>query len=420
MSKRRPYVGLDIGSEKIAVIVAFAGSEKEPIDIVGVGSAKTSGVRRGEIIDMEEVISAISAALEEAERMSGIPIESATVGILTPQVETGTVRGAVAVSRPDNTIAAEDVERAIENARTLNIPPARVVLHVMPRNFIIDGATQTKDPIGAVGMKLEAETFVVTVAGPQVNSLNKVLYACGIRPKELVLNILADSMAILTKKQKDIGVAVLNLGAGTTSLAVFEDGALLSTSVLPVGAGHLTNDIAIGLRTTLDVAEAVKLRFGVAAASQVSDRELIDISAFDPTDHHTTSQKYVAEIIEARLSEIFDKVNEELKKIGKDHMLPAGVVLTGGGAKLPGIVEVGKEILGLPVSLAMPNREYSGVIDQIDDPSFSTALGLVLWGIEEDLKSGGVSGISGKLTDIAGGVGGIMSKAKDFIKQFLP
>jgi len=420
VSKRRPYVGLDIGSEKIAVVVGFAGVGEDPVDIIGASSVKTSGVRRGEIVDIEEVISATSASLEEAERMSGIPIDTATVGISTPQVETGTVRGVIAVSHPDNTVAAEDVERAIENARTLNIPPARSVLHVIPRNFVIDGTTQTKDPIGAIGMKLEAETFIITAAGPQINSLNKVLYACGIRPQNIVLNILADAKAILSKKQKDIGVAVLNLGAGTTSLAVFEDGSLLSASILSIGAGHLTNDIAIGLRTTLDVAEAIKVRCGVATASQVNDRELIDISAFDPTDNHTTSQKYVADIIEARLTEIFDKVNDELKKIGKDHMLPSGVVLTGGGARLPGIVEVGKEVLGLPVSLGAPNREYSGVIDQLDDPSFSTALGLMLWGMEEDEKSNAGGSISGKFSGIASGMGGILGKAKDFVKQFLP
>ena len=421
MSKRRPYVGLDIGSEKIAVMVGFTGSDDQPVDIIGVGSAKTSGVRRGEIIDTEEVISAISAALEEAERMSGIPIERATVGIATSQVEASIVRGVIAVSHPDNTIAPEDVERAIDNARTLNIPVAKSVLHVVPRNFVIDGTTSTKDPIGAIGMKLEAETFILTLPGPQINSLNKVLYASGIEIQDLVLSVLADSKSVLSKKQKDIGVAVVNLGAGVTSLAVFEDGTLLSASVLPVGASHLTNDIAIGLRTTLDVAEAIKVRFGMAQSSMVSDRELIDISSFDPTDNHTTSQKFVADIIEARLTEIFDKVNEELHKVGKDHMLPAGVVLTGGGAKIPGIVNIAKEVLGLPASLGQPTREYSGVIDQLDDPSFSTSLGLMLWGMEEEAKEGGgKGGAAAKLSGFKGGVGGIVGKAKDFVKQFLP
>jgi len=420
LSKRRPYVGLDIGSENVSVVVGFSGSDNEPADIIGTGLARTSGVRRGEIVDPEEVISATSAALEEAERMSGVPIDQATVGVSTPQVETCVIRGLAAVSRPDNTVAPEDVEKAIENAKTLNVAPAREVLHIIPKNFIIDGTMQTKDPIGSIGMKLEAEALVITAAGPQVNSLNKVLYACGIQPQSFVLNVLADAKSVLTKKQKDIGSAVLNLGGGTTSLAVFEDGALLSVAVLPIGAGHLTNDIAIGLRTTLDVAEAIKIRFGVASAHLVNDRELIDVSAFDPTDNHTTSQKYVAEIIEARLSEIFDKVNEELKKIGKDHMLPAGIVLTGGGAKMPVLFEVAKEVLGLPAQTAVPNREFSGIVDQLDDPAFSTALGLMLWGMEETRAEVAPSkGLLGKFSGLSGATD-LVGKAKDFLKQFLP
>lgn len=379
MPEKDLIAGLDIGSTSIRLAIGQSVGDQEKIHIIGSAEVPAEGISKGIISSIEDAVSSISACLEKAERMVGVPVSSAWVGICGGHIISQESKGVVAVARSDNEISEDDIERSIEAARTVATPPNYEILHVIPKSFSVDGQIGIRDPLGMTGVRVEVETQIIQGLSSQIKNLTKAVYRTGINIEDLVLSILATSEAVLTNRQKELGVAVVNIGGSTTSLAVFEEGDILHTKVLPVGSDHITSDIAIGLRISIDTAEKIKLEYGSALAAGVSKRDEVDIGSLEGKESNFVSRKYVTEITEARVEEIFDKVDDELKNIDKSGKLPAGIVLTGGGAKLDGLAEAAKKQLRLPASMGKPSMVTSA-IDKINDPAFSTAIGLVVWG----------------------------------------
>lgn len=388
--------GLDIGTSAIRMAVGQLavyeeGERETELQILGAAEAPSAGVHKGVINSIEDVVSSVSSCLERTERMVGAPIDSAWVGISGLHIMSQTSKGVIAVSKPENEITEADVTRAIEAARAIATPLNYEVLHVLPKNFSIDGQGTVKDPVGMTGIRLEVDAQIILGSSSQIKNLTKAVYRTGLNIDDLVLSILATAEAVVTPRQKEIGVAVVNLGVSTTSLAVFEAGEVLHTAVIPLGSEHITNDIAIGLRTTIDIAEATKIRYGDCLAKEISKREEIDLLELGAPDHELVKKQYVSEIIEARVEEIFQKIDQELVRIKRSGLLPAGIVFTGGGAKLPGLVEVAKQRLRLPALVGYP-LNIVGVTDKVNDLSFVTAVGLVKWGSEASSYAGGAAG----------------------------
>jgi len=354
------------------------------LQIIGAISSPAEGISRGMINSIEDATSSISACLEKAERVTGVTVTNTWIGLNGPNLKCDHSRGVVAVSRSDSEINQDDVNRAIEAAQALAVPPNYEILHVVPVKFSVDNQDGIKNPVGMTGIRLEVDTLIIQNLSSQIKNLTKAVYHTGLNIDDLVFSPLAAATVALSSKQKELGVALVNFGAATTSLAVYEEGELLYTSVIPVGSNHVTNDIAIGLRCPITLADKIKMKYGSAASDKFDKKDEIDISDLvseeNLSDEITViSQKYVAQIIEARVEEIFEKVDDELKKIERSGMLPAGIVLVGGGAKLTDIVELAKKKLRLPVSLGT-NKVVPTVVDKVNDLEYLTALGLVAWG----------------------------------------
>jgi cell division protein FtsA len=382
--------GLDVGSTAIRVVVAQVAPSaqgKETLQVIGAAEVPSEGISKGIITSIEDAVSCVSAAIERAERMIGAEIRSAWVGISGSHILSQASHGVVGVSRPDGEIREEDVARAIEAAQTVATPANYEILHVLPKSFVVDGQAGVKDPVGMNGIRLEVEAEIIQGLSAQIKNLSKCVYRTGIDIEDLVFGVLAAAEAVTTGRMRELGVVVVNIGGSTTSLIVFEGGDVLHTAVLPIGSEHITSDIAIGLRTSIEVAEQLKVRYGTATPKDVGKREDLHLREAGAAEDETVSRKYVAEIIEARAEEIFEKVDHELKKVGRSGLLPAGAVLTGGGAKLPGILEVAKRKLRLPASQGMPIG-ISSITERVQDLGFTTAVGLVHWGALLSRKSG--------------------------------
>jgi cell division protein FtsA len=415
MAKEQIFVGLDVGSSVIRVIVGKQESELGTPSIIGVGEALSQGIRRGVIVDIDEAVSAISEALEKAERMTGLNINHAVVSVGGAQITSQESHGVVAVARADGEITENDVVRVVDASQAISIPANREIIHVIPKTFTVDGQTGIKDPVGMSGIRLEVDSQIIQASVPFIKNLTKCIMQAGLEIDDLVLAPLASAQAVLNKKQKELGVAVIDLGGGTTGLVVFEEGDLVTSTILPVGSMHITNDLAIGLRTSVDTAEKVKLQYAVAEVKELKKEVDIDLAKIDRQEEGKVSTKHVAEIVEARLEEIFDLVNKELKLINRDGQLPAGAILTGGGAKLPGILDLAKRQLRLPVVIGQPGSVVT-VIDRVNDPSFATAIGLVLWANEFLLGSSRtVNKFAKKFLEIE-----TVHKMRKWFKSFLP
>jgi len=414
MPKEQIVTGIDIGSTKIVTCV---GTIKEGvIDIIGLTLKPNNGVRKGVVTDIEETISAITASLEETERISGVPINSAYVSINGTHISCVQSKGIVAVSRSDGEINQSDVERVIEAAKTVAIPPNQEIIHIMPQYFLIDGREeQIKDPIGMTGVRLEVNTQVIYGSLSAIRNLTKCVGQAGLEINQLVFTPLAAAEILVGKKQKEIGTILIDIGATTTSMAVFEEGNLISAKVFPVGSNYITNDIAIGLRTSLEAAEKIKINHANANIKKVKETDEIKLSSYDPTSDSKANKKYIAEIVEARLIEIFSMIKDELKSINRDGLLAAGVVLTGGGSKLQGLVDFTKEYLRLPAQIGNPVIEVSGMVDKLDDPVYTASVGLMLYGFVNEGSGEQKSG-----SNLNSNVGSIIDKAKDIFKHFMP
>jgi len=378
------FIGLDIGSTKVCCVVGLQEEESAQPSIIGVGTAPVEGMRKGVVVDIEETVSSITAAVDEAERISGVPIDRATVGVDGAHVSSLNSTGLIAVGRADQEIASEDVRRAEEAAMAVQLPPNREIIQMFPRSFKVDDQTNVKDPVGMNGVRLEVEAHIVTGATPAIKNLQRAIYQAGIDIEGQVMVPLAAARAVLTKKQRELGVAVVDIGGGTTGIAVYEEGEILASSILPVGAAHITNDIAIGLRTDIDSAEKIKLKYIQAHTSKTRINEKLRIEELG--DDGVITRRDLESIVHARLEEIFQMVRAEFAKIGKDGMLPGGVVLTGGGAKLPGIEEIAKAVLELPASVGHPYG-LTGLADKVSDPAFAAPVGLMLENMNHTLRA---------------------------------
>lgn len=404
MARPKIVASLDIGNFKIRTVVAVIDEQSPVPNIIGVGLSPSTGLRKGAVIDVEETINSISASLEDAERMAGEPINHVFLGIGGNHIESLNSRGVIAVAQAENEITEDDVDRVIEAAQAVTIPSNRRILRIIPKTFTVDEQKGIKYPVGMTGIRMEVETLIVTGFDPTIKNLEKCVLQSGVDIDDIIPTCLAPAEAVLSKRQKELGVVVVDIGCGGTTVSVFEDGSTLYTSVIPVGGENVTNDVAIGIRTSIDTAEKVKIEYGSTIPEDVNDRETIDLSLISKIDNHQVSKKQVVEIIQARYHEIFLLVKDELAKIHRDGMLPAGVVLTGAGAKMPGIIDMARELLNLPAQIGFP-QNYDGVVDKIDDPSYATAIGLLIWGSRyEGRHHGGIRGINLKkgITSVKG------------------
>lgn len=409
MSKESISVGLDIGSTKVVTCVGKFDSGI--IDIMGIGQAQNQGMRKGVIVDIEETVSAISASLEEAERMAGMALKNAVIGIDGPHIESTSSKGVIAVSRTDGEISEQDVERVIQAARAIPNRPNREILHSIPINFVIDGQDVVKDPLGMSAIRLEVDTQIISTSTNAIKNLERCVEQSGISPVEIIFSPMATAKVLLSKRQMEIGVILIDIGAASTSYAIFEEGDLIHCGVIPIGSAHITNDIAIGLRTSIEIAEVLKVKYGFALPDKVSEKDEVQLKSIDKREDGPVSVKYISEIIEARLKEILLIVRSRLEEIDRDGTLPAGVILTGGGCKLEGIIELSKETLRLPAQIGTPLVEVNGLVDKVDDPVYATSVGLMLWGKDKTAPAFQLD---------SGSVSGILDKAKGFLKQFMP
>jgi len=412
--------GLDIGSNTIKLVIGQMGAdmgENTELKIIGAVETASGGISRGAVKSIDDTTSAISACLEKAERLIGVPIESVWSGINCPYIKCERSRGVVAVGKSDGEIMEDDVRRAVEAAQAMSVPPNYEILQVIPVKYSVDNQDDIRDPIGMTGVRLEVEVLVIRALSNYIKNLTKAIYRTKLEIEDLVLSPLAAAEAVITPKQKELGAALINIGAATTSLAVFEEGELLHTAILPIGSEHITADIAIGLRIPINLAERIKLELGNANSEIYSKKDAVNIKSLIEEEGaegatEEISVKYLSEIIEARVEEIFEKIDDELKKIDRSGMLPAGVFLTGGGVKLPGLVDLAKAKLRLPASLGISRNVYA-VIDKVNDPIFLPALGLVSWGaLRSERKSGGWHG--------SAAVGKSFEKIKNIFKSLIP
>ncbi len=369
------------------------------------------------MVDIEECVSSISGALEAAERMAGVQLDHAIIGIGGSHIASTNSKGVIAVSRNDGDIDQADIDRVVDAAKAIALPPNQEIIHVIPKQYIVDGQEGIKDPIGMTGIRLETEALVIGGQTTAIKNLTKCVAQAGIQADALFYSPIATAKTLLNKRQKENGVMLLDIGGGTTGLAVYEEGELIHTNVLPVGSLNITNDLAIGLRISLEAAEKIKLQYGNAHKDSIRKHETIDLSKFDPTEKQRIERIMVAEIIEARVKEIINLVKNDLKSIGKDGMLPAGVILTGGGALLEGLIEIIKDELHLPVSAGLPNLEFSGMVDKLDQPVYATSIGLMLEGLEGNIHP--VHNKPGKAI-LPENLNSVVDKAKDLFKQLLP
>ncbi len=419
MSKRDIICAIDVGSSNIRTIIAQIVDVEEKPRIIGIGVSPSFGVRKGMIVDIEETLKAISDSVAVAERTAGVTISGALVSVGGNHISSQYSKGVIAVGRADGEVVEDDLERVIGAAQAISIPPNKEILHIIPRSYSLDDQKNIKDPMGMNGVRLEVDALIIEGSTPYIKNLSKCFETARIGIESFVLTSLAAARATLTKRQKELGVVLVDIGGGTTSIAVFEEDDLLLSTVIPVGGNHITNDIAIGLRTSIDVAEKVKLEFGNAIPREIGKREDINLSELDSSEEGIVSRYHVAEIIEARLEEIFTMVDKELKAIGKDKLLPAGAVLTGGTSKLPGIIDLAKEVLGLPAQTGFPTP-LGGLVDKVDEPSFATAVGLLIWGAD-DAQTASKSGYGGKFREIfTKNSGTQVGNVRKWLEKFLP
>jgi len=414
MLKDNLIVGLDIGSTAIRMVVGEQPRQETKIRIIGAVEGASKGISKGLVVDIDDAISSISSVLEKTERMIGRSISHAWVAINGSHINMNESRGVAAVSKTNGEIREADVERVIENAKSVSAPPNYEIIHVIPKSFTVDSQTGIKDPVGMTGIRLEVETQIIQGLTSQIKNLTNSIYRTGIEIDDLVLSILAASESVLTNRQKDLGVVVVNIGGRTTSIAVFEEGELIHTAVIPMGSDHITSDINLLFRISIDTAEKIKVREGSCLVKEFKRHDEMKFASVGGIEEGYFSKKQVAEVIEARVEEIFYQVDKELKKIGRSGRLPAGAVITGGGSKLDGIVEIAKNSLHLPASIGYPHDLISS-LDKVSDPAFTTAVGLVLWGSQMVSKKDR-SGFISNFSTIDNAISGI----KNIFKSFLP
>jgi len=370
-------VGLDIGTTKICVVVARVTEGK--VNIIGIGSHPSTGLRKGVVVNMDSTVNSIKKAVEEAELMAGIKIDSCLVGIAGAHIKSFNSNGVVAIK--DKEVRPDDVARAIDAAKAVAIPADRELIHVIPQEYIIDDQDGIRDPIGITGVRLEVKTHIVTGSVSSAQNIIKCCKLAGLNVDDIILGQLASSEATLTPEEKEIGVALVDIGGGTSDIAVFINGAIKFTSVLPYGGNNITNDIAIGLRTPLEEAEKIKKKYGCAFANMIGANETIEVPSVGGRKPRTLMRKTLADIIEPRVEEISSLIYQEIKKSGSERLLASGVVITGGCANLEGIAELAENIFNLPARRGYPIG-LGGLVDVVNNPIYATGVGLLVYGFK--------------------------------------
>jgi cell division protein FtsA len=385
MAEGKFYAGLDIGTTKITAIVAEPEEGGDGVRIVGLGTAPSDGLKRGVVVNLERTVRSIQHAVAQAEQMSGRTIRGVWAGIAGDHIRGINSRGVIAVSRKDAEIRPNDVARVIEAAKAVAIPTDREILHVLPQEFIVDDQDGIRDPLGMSGVRLEAEVHIITGAASACRNVLKAAERAGLFVEELVLEPLASANAVLTQDERDLGVILLDIGGGTTDVAVFVEGSIRHTAVIGLGGANVTNDIAIGLRTPIDRAERLKLESGCALTSMVRPEEMVQVPAVGGRPDRDISRHMLAVMIESRVEEILGLACREVKKNHVSDLLGAGVVLTGGASALSGMPELAEQIFDLPARRGIPTG-ISGLTDAVSDPRFATGVGLVLHAHGSDVR----------------------------------
>jgi cell division protein FtsA len=369
-------VGLDVGTTKICAIIGEINSEGT-VDIIGLGSAPSRGLRRGIVVNIDHTVSGIKKAVEEAELMAGVRVDSVLAGISGGHIKGINSHGVIAIKNRE--VTSVDIARVVEAARAIAIPMDREVIHIQPQEFIVDDQEGIKEPIGMAGVRLEAKVHIITGAVSAAQNITRCAHRSGLRVSELVLQQMASAEAVLLPDEKELGVALVDIGGGTTDIAVFADGAIQHTAVIPIGGDQLTNDIAVGLRTPMIEAEKIKKKYGCALSTLVNRDETITVPGIGGRSPRILSRSVLADIVEPRIEEIIGLARRELEKFNLLNTITSGAVLTGGSVAVEGICELSEQLLDMPVRVGLPIG-ISGLVDVVNSPLYATGVGLVLWG----------------------------------------
>lgn len=370
--------GLDIGTSKVVAIVGELGPGGT-LDIIGVGTQPSHGLKKGVVVNIDATVNSVQKAIEDAEQSAGCDIHSVYAGIAGSHIRSFNSHGIVPIR--ENEVTAEDVERVIEAAKAVAIPADQKILHVLPQEFIIDKQAGIREPIGMSGVRLEAKIHMVTGAVSAAQNIVKCVRRCGLDVNDIILEQLASSYAVLTEDEKALGVCMIDIGGGTTDVAVFYEGAIRHTMVIPVAGDQVTNDLAIALRTPTQSAESIKMRYGCALKNMASTDDLLDIPSIGDRETRRVSRLSLAEVLEPRFEELFSIIRADLRRHNLDDLLGSGIVLTGGSSRMEGAVELAEDIFHMPARLGIP-RNISGVIDALRSPIYATAVGLLLYGVQ--------------------------------------
>jgi len=368
-------VGLDIGTSKVVAIVGEVSNDE--IEIIGLGSSRSRGLKKGVVVNIESTVHSIQRAIEEAELMAGCEIHSVFAGIAGSHIRSLNSHGIVAIR--DHEVTMSDVDRVIDAARAVAIPADQKILHILPQEFVIDHQEGVKEPIGMSGVRLEAKVHIVTGAVSAAQNIIKCVRRCGLEVDDVILEQLASSYAVLIEDEKELGICLVDIGGGTTDIAVFTDGAIHHTAVIPIAGDQVTNDIAVALRTPTQHAEDIKVQYACALTQLANAEETIDVPSVGDRPSRRLSRQTLAEVVEPRYEELFTLVQAELRRSGFEDLVAAGIVLTGGSSKMEGVVELAEEIFHMPVRIGMP-QHVSGLADVVKNPIYSTGVGLLLFG----------------------------------------
>jgi cell division protein FtsA len=415
---QRTIVGIDVGTTKVCTIVAQV-SDSGKLNILGVGVTPSKGLDKGVVVNIDDAVNAISASVEKAERLSGYRVGTAFVGVSGRHISSLNSRGVVAVQRPDHEITRNDVARAVEAAQAVAIPTQREIIHVIPRAYVVDGHEGIRDPIGMAGFRLEVETHIVTGEVMAIQNLIRSVQKAGVEIDDLVLQPLASGEGCLTADDKDRGVMLVDIGGGTTDIAIFVQGGVWHTSVISVGGHHFTNDLTYVLHTPHNTAEYLKLRYGSAIAGdppvEGDESDQIETETLTVGEKQKISRHLLNEVLQARAEQVVELIYNEIKRSGYEGLLPAGIVLTGGGAQLGRLDELMRDMLGMPVRIGLPT-DLSGLSDTLDSPSYTTGVGLLRWGSRHGLSMLGPT----HRNDERPGWGSVYERFKGWLREFLP
>ena len=399
----RMIVGLDIGTSKVVAIVAEIGIDGE-VEIVGIGSHPSRGLKKGVVVNIESTVQSIQRAVEEAELMAGCQIHSVYAGIAGNHIRSLNSHGIVAIK--DREVFQPDIDRVIDAAQAVAIPADQKILHILPQEYVIDEQEGVKEPLGMSGVRLEAKVHLVTCAVNAAQNIEKCIRKCGLHVEDIILEQLASGYSVLTEDEKDLGVCVVDIGGGTTDIAVFTDGAIRHTAVIPIAGDQVNNDIAMALRTPTPHAEEIKIKYACALASLAGENETIKVPSVGERPERDLSRQALAEVVEPRYDELFTFIQAELRRSGYEDLIAAGIVLTGGTAKMEGAVELAEEIFHMPVRLGKP-KDISGLADIVRNPIYSTAVGLLHYGAKQQSET--------IVMPAAAGMDGVMGKVRNWI-----